>query len=253
MSVLERIVARTRVDLAARMARCPRASLEARLTPSTRDFRAALAGPTLSLLAEFKPASPSRGPLRPDADPARYARAYARAAAAISVLTDEPFFGGGLHLLDGFRQACDRPLLRKDFVVDGYQLVEARVHGADAVLLIAALHDEASLRSLVAETHALGMEALVEAHDAAEIDRSLAAGARVIGVNARDLRTLCVDPEAALPLLDRLPPGVVRVAESGLEERAQIARLVGHADAVLIGSALMLAPTPEEGLERLGW
>lgn len=253
MSALDRIVARTRLDLAARMDALPRSRLETRVTPATRDLHAALSGPGTSLIAEFKPASPSRGPLRPDADPVRYARAYARSAAAISVLTDAPFFGGSLSLLEAFRAACDLPLLRKDFIVDPYQVIEARAHGADAVLLLASLHDEGSLRDLLALARSLAMEALVEAHDAPELDRALAAGARVVGVNARDLRTLRVDPEAALPLLARIPPGVVRVAESGIERREQVARLAGHADAVLIGSALMLAPSPEEGLGSLGW
>lgn len=253
MTVLDRIVARTRADLAGRMARAPRGSIEAGITPSRRSFVEALGAPGLGLIAEFKPASPSKGPIRPGADPAAYARVYSRQAAAISVLTDGPFFGGGHHLLDAFDAHGSRPLLCKDFIVDGYQIVEARAHGADAVLLMASLHDEAALRALLAEARSLQMEALVEAHDEEEIDRAARAGARVVGVNARDLRTLAVDPGRVLALLGRVPAGLLRVAESGVARREQVEALRGLADAVLIGSALMEPEDPAAAIRGLGW
>lgn len=253
MSVLDKILARTREDLARREARLPLAQLREQAAPTDRSLAAALSAPGLGLIAEFKPASPSRGALRPGADPARYAAAYGRHAAAISVLCDEPFFGGGRHLLPIFRQGCPQPLLCKDFLVAPYQIVEARAAGADAVLLLASVHGVAQLRAMLAEARALRMDALVEAHDEAEIDHALEAGAAVVGVNARDLRTLQIDPERGLSLLARIPRGVIRVAESGVERPEQVAALRERADAVLIGSALMLADDPEEAIVRLGW
>jgi indole-3-glycerol phosphate synthase/phosphoribosylanthranilate isomerase len=270
MTVLERILARTRSDLAERVARRPRRELERAVVPSDRSFFDALGGPRQhqagevadgscfgvpgpGLIAEFKPASPSRGAIRPDADPLRYAQAYGARAAAISVLTEGPHFGGSHRLLEVFRGATSRPLLCKDFVVDPYQIVEARAHGADAVLLLASVHGVEALRALLGEARGLGMEALVEAHDEREIDAALEAGARVIGVNARDLRTLQVNPAGILPLLERIPRAARRVAESGVAHRAQVEALRGVADAVLIGTALMEAESPEGAMERLGW
>lgn len=271
MTVLERILARTRIDLAERVARRPRRELERAVVPTDRSFFDALGGPRQRrvgevadgsileapggprLIAEFKPASPSRGAIRPDADPLRYARAYGARAAAISVLTEGPHFGGSHRLLEVFRGATSRPLLCKDFIVDPYQVVEARAHGADAVLLLASVHGVEALRALLGEARGLGMEALVEAHDEREIDAALEAGARVIGVNARDLRTLQVNPAGILPLLERIPRPARRVAESGVAHRAQVEALQGLADAVLIGTALMEAESPDDAMERLGW
>jgi len=253
VTVLDRIVERARGDLAGRMERLPLAELERRVRPSDRDFHRELAAPGLRLIAEFKPRSPSRGELQVGADPRRYARAYEGRAAAISVLTEGPHFGGHHGLLEVFREESSRPLLCKDFLVHPYQILEARCHGADAVLLLASLHEAPALRELLALARGLRMEALVEAHDAREIDRALEAGARVVGVNARDLRTLRIDPEATLPLLERIPRSALRVAESGVSRREQVEALRGVADAVLIGSALMEASAPEQALERLGW
>jgi indole-3-glycerol phosphate synthase/phosphoribosylanthranilate isomerase len=253
VSALERILERTRADLAGRVARRPLRDLERAVTPSDRSFVAALGAPGLGLIAEFKRASPSGGPIRVDADPIRYARAYGARAAAISVLTEGPHFRGEHRLLGVFREGSGRPVLCKDFVVDPYQILEARAHGADAVLLLASVHGVEALRGLLGVARGLGMEALVEARDAREIDAALEAGARVVGVNARDLRTLRVDPEAVPGLLERIPRGTLRVAESGVARRAQVEALRGLADAVLIGTALMAASTPEEGMEQLGW
>lgn len=253
MTVLTRIVERTRRDLEERKQRRPMADLEHSLSPSDRSFFSALSAPGLGLIAEFKPASPSRGAIRPDADPERYARAYSRAAAAISVLTETPHFGGNHQLLEVFRASSNRPLLCKDFIVEPYQILEARAHGADAILLIASLHEAKTLQALLQEARALNMEALVETHDASDLERAITAGARVIGVNARDLRTLQINTEAALPLLEQIPAGTLRVAESGVQRSEQLDALRSVADAVLIGTALMQAERPEEAIARLGW
>jgi len=251
--VLERIVARTRRDLQERKSRLPLAQLEARLELDARDFHGALAAEGLGLIAEFKPRSPSRGDLRPGARPEEIARCYAPYAAAISVLCDEPFFGGSRQALGQIRAASGVPVLCKDFLVDPYQVVEARVAGADAVLLMAALLQDDELSALLGLARELGMSALVEAHDAEERDRALQAGARIVGINSRDLRTLEVDIARIEALVEGIPPGVVRVGESGLHEPADIARMEGRVDAVLMGTELMLANDPAARIEQLGW
>jgi indole-3-glycerol phosphate synthase/phosphoribosylanthranilate isomerase len=207
----------------------------------------------VNVIAEFKRRSPSRGLIRDDLHPVNAAQAYEVAgAAALSVVTEEQFFGGSLEDLKEARSATLLPVLRKDFVVDPYQVWEAWYAGADAVLLIVAAVDDATLADLVAVTHELGLDALVEVHERAELERALAAGARAIGVNNRDLRTMEVRLETALELAPHLPAHVVGVAESGVAGAGDLRRLrdVGY-DAFLVGEHLMSARDPGAALETL--
>src|SRR5690348_12294986 len=248
---LERIVAATRAELAERQARIPLDELRARAAsaPMPRDFAAALRptpGAPARLIAEIKRASPSKGLLAESFDPVAQARAYAAGgAAAISVLTEPRFFLGTLDHLTVVHSAVDIPVLRKDFILDEYQVYEARAAGADAVLLICALLDDAQLRDLLALTRALGMEALVEAHDAGETRRAVASGAAVIGVNSRDLRTFAVDTDVTRHLRPLVPTDRTFVAESGIADATGAARArAWGADAILAGEALMRATDP---------
>jgi indole-3-glycerol phosphate synthase len=262
-SILAGIVARTREDLEERRRNVSIRELESAITVTERDFAGALARAgearpgarrsRLGLIAEFKPRSPSRGPIRPGAKPEDIIPIYDRYADAISVLCDGPHFGGGYPLLAAARALTDRPILAKDFVVDVYQIAEARRAGADAVLLMMSVLADEDARHLLAYARALGMEPLVETHDARELERALALDARVIGVNSRDLRTLSIDTDAMVRLLEQVPVELVRVAESGVEQPSDTARLVGLADAALVGSTLMAAPDIEAKLEELGW
>lgn len=222
--------------------------------PPARDFAAALRGPDVRVIAEIKRASPSEGAIRSGAfDPAEIARTYeANGAAALSVLTDERFFGGHLDHLRAARGAVGLPVLRKDFVVDERQVIEARAAGADAVLLIVAALPPVRLRALQALARDLGMAALVEAHDAAEVETALGADATVIGVNNRDLRTFVTDLANTERLAPMIPAERVLVAESGVHERADVERLAAAgADAVLVGTALMQAEDPGAALREL--
>jgi len=219
-----------------------------------RGFRAALAsGPRPRVVAELKRRSPSRGEIRRTFDPVACAKAYAEAgAAAVSVLTDERFFGGSLADLGAVRAAVGLPLLRKDFVIDPYQVDEARVAGADAVLLIAAALPPDVLAALRARAAERGLDALVEVHDQAQLDAALAAGADLVGINNRDLRTFRVDLATTERLASRVPEEVVLVAESGIFERADVERLErAGARGVLVGEALMREPDPGRALRRL--
>jgi len=216
---------------------------ESEQAPAPRDFKAALHQAGISLIAEVKRASPSKGLLRPDLDPGALAREYEMGgAAAISVLTDEHFFQGGLDHLRAVRQRVDLPVLRKDFILDPYQVYEARAAGADAILLIvAALSDDAlhSLHRLAAE---LGLAALVEVRSAAELVRALKVGPRIVGVNNRDLHTFEVDLETTARLRPLVPAEVALVSESGVHSRADVVRLESiGADAILVGEALVRA------------
>jgi indole-3-glycerol phosphate synthase len=256
-TILDRIVADKREELAAAQRRLPLADLEARVpeAPPLRPFADALRGDSLRLIAEVKRASPSRGLLRHDFDPVALARSYAAAgAAAVSVLTDEPHFQGSLDHLAAVRSALPDgpPLLRKDFLFDPYQLHEARARGADAILLIAAILDFALLADLIGLAQALKMDALVEVHDAPELERALAAGATLVGVNNRDLRTFDVDLATTERLLPLVPPQVTVVAESGVSTRADIERLQAlGVHSVLIGEALVTAPDPAAKIREL--
>jgi indole-3-glycerol phosphate synthase/phosphoribosylanthranilate isomerase len=249
---LARIAAATRADLAERKARVPLEELRAQaaLAPAPRPFAGALrpvAGGPARLVGEIKRASPSKGMIAETFDPVERARAYERGgAAAFSVLTEPHFFQGALEHLRAVREAVALPVLRKDFIVDPYQVYASRAAGADALLLIVALLDDALLQELLALTRDLGMEALVEAHDAVEARRAVAAGAIVIGVNSRDLRTFAVDTAVVQNLRPLVPRDCVYVAESGIQNQvdARRARAWG-ADAILVGEALMRAGDPE--------
>ncbi len=256
-TILDRIVADKREELAVAQRRVPFAELKARLpqAPPPRPFAQALRDDSIRLIAEVKKASPSRGLLRDQFDPLALARAYAEGgAAAVSVLTDEKHFQGSLDHLASIRADLRKgpPLLRKDFLFDHYQLYEARVHGADAVLLIAAILNPALLAQLIGLAKALDMDALVEVHDELELERALMASAALVGVNNRDLRTFEVDLATTERLRPLIPPEVIVVAESGILTRADIQRLQAlDVHAVLIGEALVTAPDPAAKIREL--
>lgn len=213
--------------------------------PPVRAFAAALRHPAeVRLLAEVKRRSPSAGEIRPGADPAEVARAYeAAGAAACSVLTDRQFFGGDLDALRAVRAAVSLPLIRKDFVIDPVQIWEARGAGADAVLLIVRILDDARIADLLALTRELGMDALVETHDDAEMERALRLGADLVGVNNRDLDTFRTDLELSLRMAVDVPAGVTYVAESGIRTAEDVDRLgAAGVDAILVGESLMRQP-----------
>jgi indole-3-glycerol phosphate synthase len=246
--VLDEILSHKRSELAARQSHVSMGELQARcggLAPAL-DFEAALrprAGERVRLIAEVKKASPSAGVLNAALDPVTQARAYAGAgAAAISVLTDEKYFRGSLDDLVAVRAAVSAPLLRKEFIVDEYQLWESRAAGADAVLLIVAALDPARLRDLMQAAKEIGLATLVEVHAGAELDAALRADAPVIGVNNRDLRTLRTSLEPSLALLPLIPPGHVAVSESGIASGADVERVVAAgAHAILVGEGLVRA------------
>jgi indole-3-glycerol phosphate synthase len=245
-TVLDQIVASKRRELDEARACVPEQELEHRLAdaPPPRDFRAALEAPGgVQVIAEVKKASPSAGILRADFDPVAIARTYAaHGAAAISVLTDAPFFHGHLSHLTAIRAAVPTPLLRKDFLLDRYQLLEARAAGADAVLLIAEVLDGPALPRLLREAEALGLQALVELYDADNLPRVLDSGARLVGINNRDLRTFATRLEHTLELAPRLPAGCCLVSESGIRNRQDVLRLqAAGVRAILVGETLMRA------------
>jgi indole-3-glycerol phosphate synthase len=246
-AILEQILRSKRDEVAHRQEACPIQAMQARAASAApaRDLCAALRAPGVSLIAEVKRASPSKGLLWPQAsfDPATLARTYqANGAAAISVLTDGPFFQGDLEHLGMVRSSVELPVLRKDFVLDPYQVYEARAAGADALLLIVAALSDAMLESLYRLGGELGMDALVEVHDAAETERALRIGPRIIGINNRNLATFQVDLETTARLRPLVPGGIVVVAESGVHSRADVLRLADMGvDAVLVGEALVTA------------
>jgi indole-3-glycerol phosphate synthase len=247
-SILDRIVAYKRQEIAAARARVSDVQLEDNILMGiarpVRDFRAALErGPDVAIIAEVKKASPSAGLLRADFDPVAIARIYEQnGAACISVLTDEPSFQGHLDYLTAIRSEVTPPLLRKDFILDRYQLLEARDAGADAVLLIAEILNETTLPRLLREAAELGLQALVELYDRENLPRVLDSGARLIGINNRDLRTFETRLEHTLDLVDALPSGVCLVSESGIRTRGDIERLqAAGVRAVLIGETFMRA------------
>jgi indole-3-glycerol phosphate synthase/phosphoribosylanthranilate isomerase len=249
--MLETILAEKRAELDRRKADVSFESVRSRCTPTRRSLSAALAAGHPGFLLEIKFASPSAGLIRPDPDLTPVLASYGRHADAVSVLTDRRFFGGSLERLAEVRARLSQPLLCKDFILDPYQVAEARAHGADAVLLILAAIDDPTWRACAGLAAELGMEVLTEVHDAAEADRAVALGARLIGVNHRDLRTLRIDPEATRRLAPRIPADRLVVAESGLETREQVAALRPWADAVLVGTALMRAPDLDAAVRRL--
>jgi indole-3-glycerol phosphate synthase len=248
------IVERRRADVAAARVERPLAALRAALAgaPPARGFRRALAAPGLQVVAEIKRRSPSAGAIREDAQPAEMARRYeAAGAAALSILTEPHHFGGTLDDLIEGRGAVSLPVLRKDFTVDPYQLVEARVAGADAVLLIVASVAD-RLAELGAEARALGLDVVVEVHDERELALALAAGADLIGINNRNLHDFSIDLAITERLRPRIPPDVLVIGESGIETPADMRRMVAaRVDAVLIGSSLMRSPDPGAHLSAL--
>jgi indole-3-glycerol phosphate synthase len=254
--MMDQLIAGAREGVEARRAELPRADLEARLSGRREDrpFNEALTRPGLSVIAEFKRRSPSAGALAPESiDLTAQVSAYERGgAAALSVLTDERHFGGSLADLRAARAACEMPIIRKDFIVDPYQLYEAAVNGADAVLLIVAALADEDLRSLYQEARSIDLDCLVEVHDAEELERALGAGAEVIGINNRNLDDMSVDIETTYELMPDVPAGKTVVAESGISGREELAELdrVG-VDAVLIGGALMAAEDPEAKVREL--
>lgn len=255
MSVLDDIVAGVRDDLAARQARLPVADLRAALADvdPPRDPMPQLREPGSSVIAEVKRRSPSKGDLAAIPDPAELARRYAAGgAAAISVLTEQRRFGGSLEDLRAVRAAVDTPLLRKDFIVEDYQLIEARAAGADLALLIVAALDDDTLRRLYDLAGELGLTALVEVHDETETERALGLGAELVGVNARDLTTLAIDQDTFGRLAPLLPESVVKVAESGIFSAADVQRHVDEgARAVLVGEALVKEGDPERAVREM--
>ena len=255
MSVLDEIIVGVREDLARRQAEVPETDLRAALAEvsAPRDPMPAFRQPGISVIAEVKRRSPSKGDLAEIPDPAALARAYAEGgAAAISVLTEERRFGGSLDDLRTVRAAVETPILRKDFIVDGYQLLEARAAGADlALLIVAALADD-DLRRLHDQACELGLTVLVEVHDEAETERAVSLGAELIGVNARNLKTLAVDRDTFGRLAPLIPDHVVKVAESGITGPADVARYVAEgADVVLVGEALVKDGDPESAVREM--
>lgn len=248
--VLGRIAAAKRDELASRFDGVTIDALRARAVPARRNLSAALAQDGARFILEIKRASPSAGAIRADADPADLARGYVDVADALSVLCDGPHFGGSLGDLAAARRAFDGPILAKDFFIDVRQVAEARIAGADAILVMLSLLDDVAARAMVAEARGLGMEALVEVHDEAEMRRALALGAPLIGINNRDLRDLSVDL-ATTERLAKLAPDRLLVSESGIANRADVERIAPLVDAFLIGSSLMRSANPAQAARKL--
>jgi indole-3-glycerol phosphate synthase len=254
-SVLDRILEHKRDEIARLRGRCSEAELAraAHAASPPRGFAAALRrGETPRVIAEFKRASPSKGAIHPDADPTVVARAYAAAgAAALSVLTDAEFFNGSIEDLVAARAVCELPVLRKDFTLEPIQLLEGRAAGADAALLIVRALDDAALRELLAAAREIGLDALVEVHDRPELERALAAGAELLGVNNRDLHTFATDVAVTLELLPHAG-GRTLISESGLSSPAVLRDLAERGvDAFLVGEALMRERDPGKALRKL--
>lgn len=254
-TVLDRILDARRAAVDHRKRVLPETALKygAKAATPLRDFSAALSRPGLNIMAELKPASPSRGVLRELFDPVALACSLESVgAAALSILTEEEFFHGSLKNLRDARKSIALPVLRKDFIFDPWQVWETRANDADSFLLIVAALDDIQLRELIALGRQLGMEPLVEVHSKDELDRALAADARILGVNNRDLKTLTVRPETSFELIDQIPDDCIAVSESGLRTHDDILRLrAAGFDAFLIGEHLMLAPDPAAALANL--
>jgi indole-3-glycerol phosphate synthase len=256
MSVLDEIVATKRREILSAKAARPEAQLRASAEsgPAPRGFFSALSAPgPIKLIAEVKKASPSAGVIRADFDPVAIAQIYENHhATCLSVLTDEPYFQGRLEYLRAIRAAVRLPVLRKDFILDKYQVYEARAAGADAVLLIAECLDDCNLRALHNEIIALGMTPLVELYEPDNLERALDAGATLIGINNRDLRTFKTDLEHTLRLSDCIPDHCVLVAESGIRTRADVKRLeAAGVSAILVGETLMTSPDIGAAVDEL--
>ncbi|GGM63664.1 indole-3-glycerol phosphate synthase 1 [Thermopolyspora flexuosa] len=255
MSVLDEILDGVRADLAERQRSVGIEELKRRAerAPAPRDVYAVLGGDRVSVIAEVKRSSPSKGPLAAIADPAALASDYeAGGAHVISVLTERRKFAGSLEDLAAVRARVDVPLLRKDFIVTSYQLWEARAYGADLALLIVAALDQQALVSLIERAESIGLVPLVEVHTEEELDRALDAGAKVIGVNARDLKTLKVDREVFAKLAPKIPDGIIKIAESGVRgPHDLLAYARAGADAVLVGESLVTGRDPRAAVHDL--
>jgi len=257
--ILQRILARKREEIDDRRARVSERDLQRRLAdaPPVRGFGAALrakvAAGSAAVIAEIKKASPSKGVMRADFRPAEIAASYAAGGAAcLSVLTDVDFFQGADAYLQQARASCALPVLRKDFTVDAYQVYEARALGADCILLIVAALEDRDLRELATLAQSLGLDVLVEVHDGAELDRALATGTTLIGINNRNLRTFETRLETTLELRDRVPADRLLVTESGIHTRADVAQMrAAGVHAFLVGEAFMRADDPGAELRRL--
>ena len=251
MSILERIVAAKRTEVAAARKRAPEVKLDA--APPVRDFIAALRAKRPAVIAEIKRASPSKGLLRSNFDPAAIAKSYEKGGAAcMSVLTDKEFFQGAAEHLSAARGACALPVLRKDFLIDPYQVFESRALGADCVLLIAACLEDRQMRELEALARSVGMAVLVEVHDGEELERALKLDTPLLGINNRNLRTFETRLETTLELLPRVPHDRLVITESGILSRADVARMRQRGvEAFLVGEAFMRAPDPGAELRAL--
>jgi len=242
MTILDEIVAHKRDEVSRKKALVQ--TFELKALPPTRDFQSALKGSGISLIAEIKRSSPSKKVMRGDCDPARLARIYGRCgAAAISVLTDERFFCGRDEFVAVAKNETDVPVLRKEFIIDAYQIYESRVLGADAILLIASILDEAQIISFLSIAAEVDLSCLVETHTKEEVGRVLKSGARIIGINNRDLTTLQVDLGTSFRLRRLIPFDIVTVSESGIQTREDIVRLEEAGfDAALVGESLVRSP-----------
>jgi len=257
--VLDRILEAKRREVDQAKASVPAAQIERRALDAspTRGFekalRARIAAGEPAVIAEIKRASPSKGSIRADLDPARIALTYqAHGAACLSVLTDGPFFQGSREDLQAARAACSLPVLRKDFMIDPYQVYEARAWGADCILFIMDAAPDALFQEMADLAHSLGMDVLVESHDAIQLERALRLPTSLIGINNRDLRTFETRLETTLSLADRIPSDRLLVSESGIGTRADVARLKeGKVSAYLVGGAFMAAPDPGIELEKV--
>jgi indole-3-glycerol phosphate synthase len=254
--ILDEIIENKKAEIESSKRASPLEVLQEKLKdalPARNFFDAINPNGQLKIISEVKHASPSKGIFREDFDPVGTARSYSKGgASAISVLTDEKYFKGKLSYLKSIRENVDTPLLRKDFIVDPYQVYEARIYGADALLLIVAALDQASLTGLLELTHSLRMNAIVEVHDAEELERALDAGARIIGINNRDLRTFNVDLNVSVNLSRKIPEGKIVIAESGIGSIEDIDNLRAQGVHVfLIGETFMKAPDPGEKLKEL--
>jgi len=255
VSVLDEILDGVRADLAQRQASVPLDDLKARAAriPDVKPVLPTLRSEGVQVIAEVKRSSPSRGAIASISDPAALARDYeSGGACAISVLTEERRFGGTLADLDAVRAAVDVPVLRKDFILTSYQLWEARAHGADLVLLLTVALEQNALVSLIERAESIGLTPLVECHTALEVDRAVDAGASIIGINARDLRTLEVDRDNFARLAPRIPDGIVRIAESGVRGTHDVIDYArAGADAVLVGESLVTGRDPRSAVADL--
>jgi indole-3-glycerol phosphate synthase len=252
MSVLESIIEGVKEDLEQRKLSQTQILEAVEVAPPVRSDISKFHNGPLSLIAEVKRSSPSKGTLAQIADPALLASRYEKGASAISVLTERRRFGGSLSDLDAVRKAVDLPVLRKDFMVDQYQFFEARAHGADLVLLIVAALSKSQLQDYLALTKEIGMHAIVEVHTHAELEIALDSPSEMIGINSRNLKTLEVDPVAFKELLPHIPSNMVRIAESGISSRSDVEFAMScGANTILVGEALVRAGDPEFAVHHL--